>query len=39
MAGIEERDQVDEDDISLNNRKVVLNFGDKGDDDDADSLK
>jgi hypothetical protein len=25
----------DEDDISLNNRKMVLNFGDKGEEDDS----
>jgi hypothetical protein len=39
MGGIEERDQVDEDDISLNNRKMILNFGDKGEEDDPDNFK
>jgi len=29
--------QVGEDDINLNNRRIVLNFGDKGDDADNDA--
>ena len=37
--GKSEQSKVDEDDISLNNRKMVLNFGEKAEDDDTDSLK
>jgi len=35
---IEARPQ-DEDDISLNNRKMVLNFGDKGEEEDSENYK
>ena len=36
---IEANLQIGEDDISLGNRKIVLNFGEKDDDTEADSYK